>query len=61
MTDPIMIWRGAHIHHIAPCPTGAGYLGMRDGRVIGKAETKADVMRLIILSARWLKREPSND
>lgn len=46
-------WRGSHLHHIAPAPTGTGFIGLCDGRIVATAPDRASVMRALILAARW--------
>jgi hypothetical protein len=53
---PLRFVRGRHFYQIAPSLTGAGYVGIRDGRVVARASAPAQVARALIQSTH-LQRE----
>jgi hypothetical protein len=53
MTGPLRFWRGRHFYQIAPAYEGAGFIGLRDGRVIAKAPDRPAVMRALVMTLGW--------
>lgn len=51
--DIICFWRGNNLYQVAPAHEGAGYIGLRDGRIVATAPDRAGVMRTLILASRW--------
>lgn len=48
MREAISFWRGDHLFHIAPAANGEGYVGLRDGQIIGRATDRPSVARLVL-------------
>lgn len=57
MNSPVSLWHGKDLLQIAACQDGDGYIALRNGRCIGKAPTKAEVMRLVIRTAAWFRSQ----
>lgn len=49
----LAFFHGAHLCQIAPEPSGRGFIGLRNGRVVATAPDRASVARAIIKAARW--------
>jgi len=53
MTDVMHFWRGTQIYHIAQAREGDGFIGLCNGRVIGKAPDRPSLMRMILMTSVW--------
>jgi hypothetical protein len=47
-TGPLRFVRGRHLYQITPSHTGAGYVGICDGRVVARALAAEQVARALI-------------
>lgn len=50
---PLRFTRGRHTYIVAPAYDGDGYIGLRDGRIVARAQERALVTRALI-SDRYL-------
>lgn len=54
MNAPMRFWRGQRLYQIAPAYEGSGFIGLCNGRVVATAPDQPSVMRIILMTARWL-------
>ena len=46
--QPIAFMRGGQLYQIVKSPDGQGYVGFRDGRVIGHAADRSEIARRLL-------------
>lgn len=54
MNAPITFRRGQRRYQIAPAREGSGFIGLCNGRVVATAPDQPSVMRIILMTARWM-------
>ena len=61
MTETMNFWVGQTLCQIAKTPLGNGYLGWRNGRLVGTGDDTAAVMRIILKSpGKWDPRRAAS-
>lgn len=54
-SGPIRFTRGRSFYEVAHAYDGAGFIGLRDGRIIATAPDPAAVARAMIKTASWTR------
>lgn len=55
--QPVAFMRGGRLFQIAKAPDGQGYIGYRDGRVVGRAAERGEVARYLLAASDGTEQE----